>query len=503
MLIRISRTLLWVAAAAALAALWGPDQDERWLSVTAALNLLVAFAFWRAALLQRRFALQDEPMASTHLDETALMEIAVLCSRCCAEAQSMTALVEGVARLLKLELGSASSRGRVIESVADFDGSGRTAPGSGIVIESRLHGRTVARIELSDMALAVAPNGLNALIELVQAQMAEAMRRLALAQAPEEVVQGTTRQDLQSPHDAGGAASRAGGADGDARAADVISSRADGPPALPLQGRYVLVVGENQGLAELVGEQLCQQGCRLRQVPGVEEGLRELCDQPFDLVLVNVGLPALDVRAALVRFRQAIRSRYHGQAACQTPVVAIGSTASGDGSEHLIALEFDDQFLPPLSPSDFQAMLNRVFRPVLRAPADACAGQGASGHSASVGGSVLDEQALQRLRELDPKGENNLLERVFKAFETSVARLMPQLQESLRTGDRAGVRHVAHTLKSSTASIGAMRLSQQCAEIEAMIRLDDTTSVDTRVQTMCTEVEVVLQEVRRLTGATG
>ena len=46
------------------------------------------------------------------------------------------------------------------------------------------------------------------------------------------------------------------------------------------------------------------------------------------------------------------------------------------------------------------------------------------------------------------------LDRVLRAFETSVARLLPQLEAARTSGDRAGIRHVAHTLKSSSASIG-------------------------------------------------
>lgn len=82
----------------------------------------------------------------------------------------------------------------------------------------------------------------------------------------------------------------------------------------------------------------------------------------------------------------------------------------------------------------------------------------------------LDHAALERLRELDPSGAARLLERVFQAFETSLARLLPTLLDAQSRGDLDGIRHVAHTLKSSSASIGALRLAQLCAEIEHMIR---------------------------------
>ena len=112
--------------------------------------------------------------------------------------------------------------------------------------------------------------------------------------------------------------------------------------------------------------------------------------------------------------------------------------------------------------------------------------------------SVLDASALERLRELDPKGENQLLSRVIKAFETSCARLMPQMQEARRNGDHPGMRHVAHTLKSSSASIGAVKLSQLCAEIETKIRTERPENLDELAEAMAAEVEIVLQALQRL-----
>ncbi len=109
-------------------------------------------------------------------------------------------------------------------------------------------------------------------------------------------------------------------------------------------------------------------------------------------------------------------------------------------------------------------MLNRPFQ-AYAPDAGASGGEGASA-------SVLDATALARLAELDPSGANRLLERVLQAFQTSVVRLRPQLAAGRAADDRPAIRLVTHTLKSSSASIGALRLSTLCAEIETAIRLD-------------------------------
>ena len=90
---------------------------------------------------------------------------------------------------------------------------------------------------------------------------------------------------------------------------------------------------------------------------------------------------------------------------------------------------------------------------------------GAGRVDAPLGG--LDAETLARLALLDPSGESRLLERVLKAYQASAARLVPQLVAAQLSGDRNAIRLVAHTLKSSSASIGALALSQRCAQVEA------------------------------------
>lgn len=103
---------------------------------------------------------------------------------------------------------------------------------------------------------------------------------------------------------------------------------------------------------------------------------------------------------------------------------------------------------------------------------------GTLGAPAAAERGALDADALARLTELDPTGKMRLVDRVLQAFKTSVARLGPQLDAARRSGDRNAIRLVAHTLKSSSASIGALTLSQLCAQIETAIRLDATADLN-------------------------
>lgn len=111
---------------------------------------------------------------------------------------------------------------------------------------------------------------------------------------------------------------------------------------------------------------------------------------------------------------------------------------------------------------------------------------------------VLDPVALDRLRELDPRGENRLMERVVSAFESSIGKLLPQLLEAMETVHLPAIRHVSHTLKSSSASIGAVKLSQMCAEMESMARSDQSEGMRERILLLQAEVGVVRTALQRM-----
>lgn len=105
----------------------------------------------------------------------------------------------------------------------------------------------------------------------------------------------------------------------------------------------------------------------------------------------------------------------------------------------------------------------------------------------------LDPEAIRRLRELDPSGGNKLLERVVAAFSSSVDRLLADLARarSTPTQDLSVIRHVSHTLKSSSASLGATALSARCANIEVLARDGQTEGLAEQLDAMLNEIQQV------------
>lgn len=108
---------------------------------------------------------------------------------------------------------------------------------------------------------------------------------------------------------------------------------------------------------------------------------------------------------------------------------------------------------------------------------------------------TLDAAALAKLRELDPDGRHGVVPRVLAAFETSLTRLLGQLRAQAAQADAEVVAGVAHTLKSSSASVGALALAAACTDVERRLRSGGGGDLAADVQRLVAEGEGALRAV--------
>lgn len=110
----------------------------------------------------------------------------------------------------------------------------------------------------------------------------------------------------------------------------------------------------------------------------------------------------------------------------------------------------------------------------------------------------LDAQALARLRELDPEGSHGVVVRVMQTFETSLVRQMALLAQARDAGDDAAIGNIAHSLKSSSASLGALALSARCAQVEQAVRSGELSGLAPQVEQLLLQAQGALTAVRAM-----
>jgi len=82
---------------------------------------------------------------------------------------------------------------------------------------------------------------------------------------------------------------------------------------------------------------------------------------------------------------------------------------------------------------------------------------------------TLQREALDAIREL--AGDNtDLLQQIVALYLDSTPGLLEQMKSGFANGDLTTIRNAAHTLKSSSANLGATELSKMCSQLEAAAR---------------------------------
>ncbi len=89
-------------------------------------------------------------------------------------------------------------------------------------------------------------------------------------------------------------------------------------------------------------------------------------------------------------------------------------------------------------------------------------------------GSVIDEDALAELLELDRLSSGGVFERVVRIYLERTPAILRDLERGIHERDAERVFAAAHSLKSSSLNVGAKTLSATCKDLEALGRSGTT-----------------------------
>jgi HPt (histidine-containing phosphotransfer) domain-containing protein len=78
----------------------------------------------------------------------------------------------------------------------------------------------------------------------------------------------------------------------------------------------------------------------------------------------------------------------------------------------------------------------------------------------------IDQSVLRNLQKLQVEGESSIVESIVNAYLNGSQSLVAQMREMLSINDLEVLQQTAHSLKSSSANVGAMQLSAMSMELE-------------------------------------
>ena len=238
----------------------------------------------------------------------------------------------------------------------------------------------------------------------------------------------------------------------------------------------------NQKVAVRILERL---GYRPDAVANGMEVLQALQRQTYDVVLMDVQMPEMDgletTRRILERWPRGQRPR----------LIAMTAYALEGDRERCIEAGMDDYISKPIRVEELMKSLEQV-QPARKAqrptPPEVTTPVMPDSRPA------VDQTVLDNLRTVlhEEAGE------VVGIFLDNGAKLLEEMCQALSKQDASAMEHAAHTLKSSSATFGALALSELCKELERMGREKQLAGAEEKLRCAESEFERVKAEIKEI-----
>ncbi len=234
----------------------------------------------------------------------------------------------------------------------------------------------------------------------------------------------------------------------------------------------ILVVEDNATNREVAGAMLETFGCDVTLAVNGSEGVEAVArsGETHDLIFMDCQMPVLDGYQATAAIREMERV---GTLKKRIPIVALTAHALEEDRDRCIAAGMDDYLSKPFLMSQMRAVVERWCDKGPRKPSEAEGEEINASPDSDCrkggdrnGPSPIDKRVLSNLEELQVEGEPSIVKRIVDAYLSDSDPIISQLRNALSENDREVVRRSAHSLKSSSANVGAIRLSEISRELE-------------------------------------
>jgi CheY-like chemotaxis protein len=266
---------------------------------------------------------------------------------------------------------------------------------------------------------------------------------------------------------------------------------------------HVLLAEDNPVNQEVAREMLESLGCVVEVVADGQEAVTAAAGARYDVILMDCQMPEMDGFVATGEIRRAEATR-----GARVPIVALTAHAMAGDRERCLAAGMDDYLPKPFERAQLQTVLGRWVHPaaaadgvdvVRRATLEAHEVGGASAPPAlEPNGDVpsFEVRALDELRALQRKGAPSILAKVIGLYFSNAPKLLLAMRTALADGNAEKLRESAHSLKSTSAALGATGLADLCKTMEAAARAGIDSDAELRLTAMEVEfsrIQPVLQ----------
>jgi len=236
--------------------------------------------------------------------------------------------------------------------------------------------------------------------------------------------------------------------------------------ALPTSQRLaarILLAEDNLINQEVALSMLEGMGCQVEVAENGVQALEAIGRTDFDLLLMDCHMPELDGFAASRR----IREQEQAGTRARLPIIALTADVQKGVKENCLSAGMDDYLSKPFTHEQLFAALKR-WLPL---------NTGAQSPQPALIQQVLDPAPLEQLADIGQRRGTDTLGKVIRLYLEDAPDLMARIERGMADKDLEQVQQAAHSLKSSSANVGASALARSCARMETAARERDSAPI--------------------------
>ena len=254
----------------------------------------------------------------------------------------------------------------------------------------------------------------------------------------------------------------------------------------------VLLVEDIPINMQVARHMLAAMGCSVIEAVNGKDALECIEAERPDVVLMDCQMPVMDGYNATRVQRQ--REKENG--VDRIPIIALTANALAEDRARCIDAGMDDFISKPFSRELLQEALAR-WETCDAAASEALVEIGEPANDDNVHDDpVIDRRALDQIDELDPEQDGSLLNSIIDTYVENAEVLMLELSEAAGQDDLPTAVRAAHSLKSSSANVGARRLSGLCATMEKHGRDGNIEPITVNIDRAWKEYEIAVRELQ-------
>jgi len=228
----------------------------------------------------------------------------------------------------------------------------------------------------------------------------------------------------------------------------------------------VLLVEDNLVNQAVARNMLDLFGCKVDVANHGEAAVKLFAPKKYDIIFMDVHMPIMDGFMAAKKIRALEKSKgKKGKGDEGTPIVALTADIMQNIQERCFEAGMNDYMSKPFEMKTMEMVMKKWLSDERPDTPSAYVDSDELIH-VDVSGKSINTAALDKIRAMQKKGSPDLLSKLIDVYKNDSRRLIQSLNDAVAAGDVNAARDAAHTLKSSSANLGADKLAALCRSFE-------------------------------------